>query len=42
MLGAIATAVPTALLAWVISIIVLYVIAIYTELPFEAIGIPAI
>ncbi|EMA46100.1 hypothetical protein [Halococcus saccharolyticus] len=40
--GGIVSAVPAALLAWVISIIVLYVIAVYTTVPFEAIGIPAI
>ena len=40
--GGAVTAVPAALLAWVISVVVLYVIALYTTFPFEAIGIPAV
>lgn len=40
--GGIVTAVPAALIAWAISVIVLYVIALYTAFPFEAIGIPAV
>ena len=40
--GGVATAVPAALIAWIIAVIVLYVIAVYTSIPFQAIGIPAI
>lgn len=40
--GGIVTAVPAGVAAWVISVIVLYVIAYFTTFPFEAIGIPAV
>jgi hypothetical protein len=40
--GGIETAIPTALLAWIIAVAVLYAVATFTGLPFQAIGIPAV
>lgn len=40
--GGIATAIPAALFAWLIAVVVLYVVATFTGLPFRAIGIPAV
>lgn len=40
--GGIVTAVPAAVLAWLIAVVALYVVAVLTGLPFQAIGIPAV
>jgi len=40
--GGIAAAIPAAVFAWVLAVVVLYVVAAFTGLPFRAIGIPAV
>lgn len=40
--GGIATAIPAAVFAWIIAVVVLYVVAVVSGLPFQAIGIPAV
>jgi hypothetical protein len=36
------TAIPAGVFAWLIAVVALYVIAAFTTLPFQAIGIPAV
>ena len=40
--GGFGTAIPAGVFAWIIAVIVLYVVAVVTGLPFQAIGIPAV
>ena len=40
--GGIVTAVPAGIAAWIIAVVTLYVVALLTTVPFEAIGIPAV
>ena len=40
--GGIVTAIPAGVFAWLIAVVALYVIATFTGLPFQAIGIPAV
>lgn len=40
--GGIATAIPVAVFAWVLAVVMLYVVAVFAGLPFRVIGIPAV
>jgi len=40
--GGIVTAIPAGVFAWLIAVVALYVIAAFTTLPFQGIGIPAV
>ena len=35
-------AIPAAVFAWIIAVVALYIVATFTEFPFQAIGIPAV
>jgi hypothetical protein len=40
--GGIVTAIPAGVASWAIAVVTLYVVAVLTRVPFEAIGIPAV
>ncbi|MFC5972688.1 hypothetical protein ACFPYI_15230 [Halomarina salina] len=40
--GGIVTAVPAGVTAWLIAVVTMYLVALFTRVPFEAIGIPAV
>jgi hypothetical protein len=40
--GGIVTAIPVGIASWSIAVVTLYVVAMLTRVPFEAIGIPAV